>query len=342
MVNLISLQAMKKTTLYTMIILLLAACQHQLHFPGTPAVVVAHEKVISAIVVTDPGQMDYDSMVFRYNPEIIKEVHYGLQKKDSVIRTYFYDAAGRLSKLEDEKAIYYTNNDAAMRISFLYDGSGQLQQTKTDFAKIQGVTAYIINKAAGNNRQMIVYDTAYTTASYNLDWSNRIIYSTISNSNYILYDSAIFNNTSTPGLVKTIANDYSYAPDSSVNVVNRRIYFNHALSETGVQLSRSDKPAPVYLALRKKLYRNLSNWFEAGSVWQNDNYNLFPLPGGPYQSILYQGYTASSGSTAPYTRDYEFDNAFAGNQLNNSVVVYTLVGQGVNKYTTVLRFYYKD
>ncbi|MEP6749800.1 MAG: hypothetical protein ABJB86_18825 [Bacteroidota bacterium] len=333
---------MKKMIFY-IIILLLAGCQHQLHFPEAPVVVAGHEKLVTKVVITDPTETDYDSLVYRYSTDKIREVHFSKQR-DSVTRTYYYDASGRLAKLEDERAIYYTNNDAARRISFKYDANGQLQQTITDFTKVQGVNAYyVFNTSSSGNRQMVIFDTAYISTSYNLDWNNRIIYSTISNRNYILYDSAIFINTITAGLIKTIVNEYSYGTDSSVTLINRRIYFNQQLTEHGIVIARSDRVAPLYKSFRKKLYQNLSNWFDAGAVWQDDNYHLFPLPGGPYQSILYTGYSLSAGpASPPYTRDYEFNNSFSDNQLNKSVVDYSLAGQGSSKYTNVLRFYYKE
>lgn len=328
--------------LYIMGVFVLASCQHQLHFPTAPAVVIPHEKIITAVVVTDPTQTDYDSLVFRYEADRTREVHFSMQG-DSVTRTYYYDAAGRLSKLEDEKAIYYTNNNRALRISFLYDAGGQLLQTKTDFTDVQGVTAYMMYGSDGNNKKLTVYDTAYTSASYNLDWNNRLIYSSINNSNYIVYDSGVFINTAAVGLVKTIVNEYSYGADSSVASISKRIYFNQQLSEYGTVLATSDRSAPVYKALRKKLYRNLSNWFEQGLVWQDDNYHLFPLPGGAYKSIAYQGFSISAGpASPPYTRDYDFTNSYAGDQLNKSIVDYSLQGQGNSKFTNVLRFYYKD
>jgi hypothetical protein len=333
---------MKKNILYTMSILMLAACQHSLHFPDTPAIVVPHEKIITAIVVTDPTETDYDSLVFRYSTDKTREVHFS-PRGDSVTRTYYYDAAGRLSKLEDENAIYYTNNNMARRISFIYDAAGQLQQTKTDFTDVQGVTAYMINTTGATSKKMIIYDTAYTSAGYNLDWNNRIIYTTISNSNALLYDSAIFLNTTTAGLVKTIVNEYSYGIDSSVTSISKRIYFNRQLSEYGTLSANSDRQAPVYKALHKKLYRNLSNWFDAGSAWQDDNYHLFPLPGGPYRSILYLGTSVRSGpAPVSYTRNYEFTNTFNGDQLDKSIIDYSLTGQGSSKYTNVLRYYYRQ
>jgi hypothetical protein len=331
---------MRRLLLYMMGILLLLSCQHELHFPpAPPAVVVPHEKSVAAIVITNPTQSDYDSLVFRYSTDKTREVHYNPQG-DSVTRTYYYDAAGRLSKLEDEKAIYYTNNNMARRISFHYDAGGRLQETVTDFINTSGITASAVYGTDGANKQMTVYDTAYTGAGYNLDWVNRIIYSTISNNNYLLYDSGIFINTTTAGLVKTIVNVYSYAADSSVTSISKRIYFNHQLSEYGTVSAKSDHAAPAYLALRKKLYRNLSNWFETGLAWQDDNYHLFPLPGGPYVSILYQG--LSTGGAQPYTRNFDYNNQYGGDQLDKSVVDYTLLGQGTGHYTNVLRFYYKE
>ena len=131
---------MTKKILYSAFTIILGSCQHELHFPVVqmpPVVAIPPEKLITAIVVTNPAQTDYDSMVFRYGTNQIKEVHYD-PFKDSTTRTYYYDAAGRLSKLEDEKAIYYTNNDIARRISFQYDADGQLQKTITDLTVSRG------------------------------------------------------------------------------------------------------------------------------------------------------------------------------------------------------------
>jgi hypothetical protein len=334
---LLALKAVRKITHYIICIVLLASCQRELHFPSTPVVIVPPEKLVAAVVITNPSQSDYDSMVFRYGSNIIREVHYNLYTKDSVTRTYFYDAAGRLSKLEDEKAIYYTNNDTAKRITFQYDANGHL----VDFSSVKGVAAKIVTNNPAGNKQVIVYDTAYRTASYNLDWANRVIYTAVDGSNYILYDSAVFLNTSTAGLVKTIVADYQYASDSSVTSINKRIYFNQQLSEAGTVSATSDRVAPVYKSFRKKLYRNLSNWFESGSAWQDDNYRLFPLPGGPYKSILYQGLSFSADPVGlPFTRNYDFDNTYSGDQLNKSIVTYSLSGQGNNHYVNILRFYY--
>ncbi len=322
-------------------ILLTGACQHELHFPvDTPVVVqVPHEKIITSVVVTNPSQTDYDSLVFRYGADKTKEVHYSPQK-DSVTRTYYYDAAGRLSALEDEKAIYYTNNNTALRIRFLYDAGGRLQQTLTNFTNVPGIAAYVNSNNSGSSQQMVVYDTAYAGAGYNLGWTNRIIYSTVSSSHYLLYDSAVLINTITAGLVKTIVNAYNYGVDSSVNSISKHIYFNGQLAEYGTQLNQADHPAPVYQALRKKLFRNLSNWFETGQAWQDDNYRLFPLPGGPYASMFYQGF--STGAAQPYTRNYQYDNSYTSDQLNQSVINYSLKGQGTGNYTYVLRFYYGE
>lgn len=334
---------MKKTIYYIICVLLSASCKRELHFPSTPVVVVPPEKLVTAVVITDLAQNDYDSLVFRYSTDKIREVHFNLYTGDSLTRTYYYDAAGRLSKLEDEKAIYYTNNDRAKRISFRYDNNGRLSETVTDFSFITGVKAQIVTNSAGVDKRIIFYDTAYSTSAYDLDWANRLIYSSVNNSNYITYDSAVFLNTTTVGLVKTIVNAYHYAPDSSILSIDRHIYFNQLLSEEGVLYGTSDQASAAYKSFRKKLYRNLANWFEASAAWQDDNYRLFPLPGGPYKSILYQGRSVSSGpASLPFSRNYEFENTYSGDQLNKSIVTYSLSGQGSNRYVKVLRFYYSN
>jgi len=329
---------MKNNPVYIVCVLLLASCQRELHFPVTPVVLLPPEKLVTAIVITNPTQADYDSLVYRYAADKIREVHYSAQN-DSLTRTYYYDAAGRLSALEDDNAIYYTNNNSAHRISFEYDAAGLLLQTKTDFKNVSGVAASIITHSQSAGKSLVVYDTGY--ASNNLDWVNRIVYSTVSSSNYLLYDSSVFINNTNAGLVKTSVATYDYTSDSAVNSIKKSIYFNQQLAEYGVVAVFKDKPAPVYGTLRKKLYRNLSDWFEASAVWQDDNYRLFPLPGGPYKAILYKGFSVSAGANSPgFTRNYEFDNTYNGDQLFKSVVTYTLQGQGNNKYVTILRYYY--
>ncbi len=305
--------------------------------------VIPPENLVKAVVITDPAQNDYDSMVFRYSTDKIREVHFDIYTGDSLTRTYYYDAAGRLSKLEDEKAIYYTNSDRAKRIVFQYDYNGHLSETVTDFSSITGVKAQVVTSNQGSYKKIIYYDTAYSTKAYDLDWANRIIYSTVNNSNYITYDSAIFLNTTTVGLVKTVVNAYHYATDSSILSVDRRIYFNHLLSEEGVLSGNSDLASKIYKSFHKKLYRNLTNWYDPSAAWQDDNYHLFPLPGGPYKTILYSGRSVSSGPAAtPFSLNYEFDNTYSGDQLKKSIVTYSLSGQGSNRYIKILRFYYSD
>ncbi len=97
--------------------LLLASCQKELHFPPSDYVVVPQEKLVASIVVQDVAQNDYDSIRFRYFTDRILEVHY-VVTGDSLRRTYYYDANERLVRLEDERAIFYTNNNNARRISF--------------------------------------------------------------------------------------------------------------------------------------------------------------------------------------------------------------------------------
>ena len=331
---------MKVRNYFIGFILMLLACQRELHFPPTPvAPTVAQEKLVRAIVVTNPVQNDYDSMVFRYLPDTIREVHYS-SHKDSVTRIYYYQGA-RLQAIADENALYYTNHDKATRISFSYDASNLLIATATDFSRVKNVPASFVNKGSDKEREVWVYDTSYQSATYDLGWTNRIIYSRIGNHTQLLYDSAVFNNNSAPGLSKTIVNEYSYGPDSSVRTIQKRIYFNKELVEYGTVSAAAAAPCPALSGLRKKLYRNLANWFDAGMVWQNDNYAIFQLPQGPYNSILYKGFSTSNLQTqSSYTVDYLFGNFFQGNELTQSIIQYSLLGRGTSRYTTILRFYY--
>src|SRR5438132_5077166 len=179
--------------IFILFILLLTSCQKELSDPDPVNPVT--EKVIAAIVIADLQQNDYDSIVYWYFPDKTLEVHYD-QSCDSVTRTYYYDGNGRLAKLEDEEAIYYTNNDAAHRISFNYNSSGQLVQTLTDFTTASGVEAHYNNILSATGNSITIYDTTYKSSLYNLDWANRIIYNALTTSNYLLYDSCIsVNNT---------------------------------------------------------------------------------------------------------------------------------------------------
>ena len=91
---------------------------------------------------------------------------------NSVTRAYHYDTAGRLAKIEDEKALYYTNNNVAHTIRFEYNNRGQLSKTLTDFKTINNVPAYFNYKIQGNQKQILVYDTSYITPAYDLGWQD--------------------------------------------------------------------------------------------------------------------------------------------------------------------------
>ncbi len=280
--------------LITSIFLLASSCQKEFNGPSTKVVVLPVTHEVSAIVITNGLQGDYDSIVYRYLTDKTYEVHYNFSG-DSTIRTYSYDAAGRLSKLEDEKAIYYTNNDIARRISFIYDNSGDIIETLTDFATVSaGIRAYYNNTISGDTKSIIIYDTAYASASYNLDWTNRIIYNTVSSDNYLLYDSCIFNNY-TYGHIKTVVSAYSYDANNNATAINKFTYQDMNLAESGTTDIIRDKPAPVFEALRKELYHNLATWYQTSSAMQDNSFQLFPVPGGMYKSIDYKGHSVSGG-----------------------------------------------
>jgi len=131
----------KKYFFLTFIIFLLASCQQEIFFPADSPVNPVTEKVVAAIVITNSLQNELDSIVFRYLETKTLEVHYR-ETGDSITRTYSYDNAGRLIKLEDENVLYYTNNNIARAISFQYNSSGQLIKTLTNFKNISGIPAY--------------------------------------------------------------------------------------------------------------------------------------------------------------------------------------------------------
>jgi hypothetical protein len=334
---------MKKIfTLFIFSVFWLLSCQRELSFPAVaPVPPLLPEKLVAAIVITDSLQVDYDSVVYRYQADKIREVHYA-RTRDSITRSYYYDAAGRLSKIEDEKALYYTNNDVAKRISFQYDNSGLLVKTSTDFTTISGISAIYNNSLSGANRNIIVYDTAYSGPSYNLDWVNRIIYNTLTSDNYILYDSCLYINKFS-GVVKTVVSAYAYGADKNVTTIDNVTYFDNEPAEEGNTVLEKDSSAPVYEALRKKLYSNMANWYEASSVTQDDNYRLFNVPGHMYKSIVYGGYSVSNGPGAfKVTRSFDYDNTYTDDLLKRSVVTYSVHGQGSVHYSKVLRYYYRQ
>ena len=117
---------MKKSLLYfAFFLLVFISCQKEIHFTRVSSNAPLPEKLVTAIVITNPPQNEYDSIVFRYSANKISEIHY-TATGDSVIRAYHYDAAGRLAKIEDEKALYYTNNNVAHAIRFEFNNLGQL------------------------------------------------------------------------------------------------------------------------------------------------------------------------------------------------------------------------
>jgi hypothetical protein len=98
---------------FSLLVLLLSSCQKELSNPNPNRSDSTSEKVVAAIVIADVEQNDYDSIVYWYFPDKTLEIHYD-QSGDSITRTYYYDGNDRLAKLEDEEAIYYTNNDVAL------------------------------------------------------------------------------------------------------------------------------------------------------------------------------------------------------------------------------------
>jgi hypothetical protein len=331
----------KKLPLYTCLVLLFAACQREIHFPTEPVQIPIPEKLVTAVVIADPGRNEYDSITYNYQHDKITETHYSKTTRTGT-RIFHYDAANRLALIEDDRQVYRTNNDAARTIRFIYNNAGELLQTQTSFAGGPNTNAVFIYKPAGPEKQVLVYDTLYVGAGYNLQWVNRVIYNTISGNNYLLYDSSINSNTTNTSLIKTLVASFTYNTDSTVASIQQKTYFNNELSEWGRTLVSADKPAPAYQAFRNKLYRGLSNWIDAGSIWQDDNYDLFPLPGGPYRNILFSG-VSTDGSTVsiPFNRDYVYKNTYSGDQLDRSEITFTLSGQGNNNYVTVVNFYYE-
>ena len=236
-------------------LLLLASCQKEFNEAVTKVQVVPVIPDVSAIVITNGTAGDYDSVVYRYFTGKTNEIHYNYTR-DSVTRTYYYDAAGRLSKLEDQKAIYYTNNDVAKRISFIYNNAGEIVETLTDFNTLQGIKAWYNDTVSGDTKTITIYDTAYRGPSYDLDWANRVIYTIVNNNNSIVYDSCIYYNY-IYGHVKTIASSYDYNGGNNATSVTKFTYQDFNLAETGITYITRDKPAPFFEALRKKLFRNL-------------------------------------------------------------------------------------
>jgi hypothetical protein len=319
---------------------LLTSCQREVSFPPDAPVVHVVEKVVAAIVITNAAQNEFDSIVYRYLPDKTMEVHYS-RAGDSVTRTYHYDNAGRLAKLEDEKALYYTNNNIAVAISFQYNSSGQLTKSLTDFQTTSGIPASYNIVASGSGKKMIVYDTAYAGLSYNLGWANRIIYSNLTADNYLLYDSCIYVNNSTGGITTNVS-DYSYDGNKNATSVRQSTYQDGQLSEWGVVTVTQDNTAPIYEGLRKKLFRNLTNWYDAGYVLQDDRYRLFTLPGHMYKRMSYTGYT-TNGGLVPLNviRSIEYENEYDGDLLLKSKVTFSVTGQGTIHYVNQVKYYYR-
>jgi YD repeat-containing protein len=331
---------MKKGLLYfASLLLVFISCQKEIHFTRITSNAPIPEKLVTAIVIVNPPQNEYDSIVFRYSANKISEVHY-TATGDSVTRAYDYDAAGRLAKIEDEKALYYTNNHVAHTIRFEYNNLGQLSKTLTDFETVKNVPAYFNYKTQGNQKQILIYDTSYITPAYDLGWANRIIYNTVSNDNYLLYDSAIFFNDYTRG-IKTLVSDFVYDAEKNASTVNQHGYFDGELTSWGAVDITTDRSAPVYEGLRKKLFRGLANWYEASSVLQDDNYHFFTAPGHMYKQILYKGFS-NSGGTQPLnvTRTTEYKNEYSNDFLQKTMVTFSLTGQGSIAYVNFIRYYY--
>ena len=321
--------------------LLLFSCQKEFNAPVVEVEVKPIIRELASIVITNGTHGDYDSIIYRYLAGKTLEIHYNYSG-DSAIRSYYYDSKGRLSKLEDEKVIYYTNNDVAKTIRFKYNNDGDLIETSTDFNAVSNIKAYYNTTRFSNTKNVIIYDTLYKGASYDLDWVNRVIHISLDNDDAILYDSANYLSYNS-GLVKTVVSAYRYDGNKNVTGINKLTYQNEELSEWGDVIITRDKPAVVFEALRKSLYRNLSAWYQTSSAMQDDSYQLFPIPGGMYKSISYKGSSLSGLAThQDIIRNYTFDNIYNSNdELESSQVTYTMSGQGNAQYVHQLYYYYK-
>ena len=315
------------------------SCQKELNAPVVEVTLPSNESRVSSLVISNGYTGDYDSTVFRYTRDKTREVHYDYAG-DSAARTYYYDALQRLSRLEDDKAIYYTNNDTAKSVSFFYDSQGELTETSTDFHAKSGIKTYYNNNISVDTKTVLIYDTSYRGISYNLDWANRIIYVTLKADNTLLYDSCIYFNYAS-GHIKKVVSSYNYDGDKEVTSIDKFTYQDNELFGWGTTTIQRDKPAPVFEALRKKLYHNLANWYQTSSAMQNDSYQPFPVPGGMFKSIKYKG-SASSG--LPLSRDVIIDVVYENNYNNDvlekSVVTYDMSGQGIAHYSNDIRYYY--
>jgi hypothetical protein len=127
-----------------------------------------------------------------------------------------------------------------------------------------------------------------------------------------------------------------------VTSVRKATYQDGQLFEWGDISVTYDIPAPVYEGLRKKLFRNLTNWYDASSVWQDDNYRLFTIPGHMYKRFSYAGYSLYGGAT-PLTvsKGFDFQNEYDNDLLIKSIVTITVSGQGNIYYVNNIRYYYK-
>ena len=314
------------------------SCQKELHFPPTTQPVVVVEQLVRAIVVADTVQNDYDSIVFRYSNTSIREVHYGLFG-DSITRTYSYDAYGRLAKIEDEMALYYTNKDMAKRIRFEYNGAGQIVQTITDFRSASGVVAHFNYFNQGDNKIIVIYDTSYNGTGYDLDWADRIIYHTVSPDNYILYDSCIYI-ADRSAIKTTRISDYIYDDKKNAQQIIKRSYQEGIISEWGISII-NDRSAPVFDALRKKLYSNLSNWYETSSFDQDDNYKPFAIPGTILKKTDYEGYSDNGGPTPQQVSQiFEFKNIYDIDLLQRCDRTGSVAGRGTIFSVKQIRYYY--
>ena len=330
----------KKIAFFTLLFYLLTSCQQEIFLPVNAPVNVIPEKVVAAIVITNELQNEFDSILYRYYPDKIREVHYK-ETGDSITRTYSYDADGRLAKIEDDKALYYTDNTTARAISFQYNNTSQLIKTVTDFKTVSAVPAYYNYTISANEKKIIGYDTSYITSSYNLDWPNRIIYNTLSADNYLVYDSNIsINNRS--GKTKTLVSEFKYDANKNATDIREYTYQDGQLSEWGTLTATYDRPAPVYEGLRKKLFRNLANWYEVSSVSQDDNYRFFTIPGQMYKNLFYSGF-AIDGSPAPVMvlKRAEYKNEYDNDVLIKSTVTFSVTGQGTIHYVSNIRYYYR-
>jgi hypothetical protein len=278
-----------------------------------------------------------DSVVFRYSPNKIDEVHFN-EFVDSSVKSYLFDA-GKLVEINCAEGIFDPSGDGgstanAVRMQFIYDAAGELSQINTEYSNHAPTTTWFQFMQQGTKYKVVMYDTGYT------DINKKIVYYTLNSQRYLEQDSTIYLNLGPdPGRVSS--NNYEFDPNLDVTRSINRYYINNHLERLNITVMTRHPVANLYETVRQKSYANLANWFPFTAHFGFNLYSFlsFEQPRGLVNSSTQDEYVYIFATPDHYQYVWQSTIGMKDNKVSKRTSTYT--SDGTDPLNITERFYYQ-